>query len=219
MGPELRAQLIHVLWIGGATDTGKSTIARNLSARHGMRVYHYDQTDVEHHIKLAETIPEIQKFNDASLDERWVYPEPQDLFERSLRSFSLRFSLMVEDILALPNDIPIIAEGFGLLPELIYPMLSSLYQAIWFVPGEKFKWDSMARRGKPSFANMTTDPEKAKMNLFRRDVLLADYYRRQVPAYGYTLLEIDGTRSIEEVADLTDEHFAKYHELDKSNGL
>ena len=209
---ELKKQLAHVLWIGGGTDTGKSTIAQNLADRHGLCVYHYDKTDAEHHVKLAETLSEIREFNDASLDERWIYPDPSILLARCLFSFSHRFALVIKDLLALPNDKPIITEGFGLLPELVHPILCSRYQAVWLVPTEAFKWESMARRGKPSFAKLTSDPEKAKMNLFTRDMMLADYYRKQVLSYGYTLHEIDGSHSAEEMTDLIDEHFSKYRE-------
>ncbi len=207
---EMKKLLTHVLWIGGATDTGKSTIAQRLATRHELHVYHYDKTDAEHHRKLAETVPEIQRFNEASLDERWVIPEPSILFERALYSFSHRFALAIDDLLALPKDKPIIAEGFGLLPELVHPILSNRYQAIWLVPTQSFKRHSMERRGKPSFGKLTSNPEKAKMNLFLRDTMLADYYRKQVPIYGYTLYEIDGSRSIEQMMDLVEAHFANY---------
>jgi hypothetical protein len=205
-----KEQFAHVLWIGGATDTGKSTIAQNLAERYDMSVYHYDKTDAAHLEKLTSTVPEIRKFMDASLDERWVYPVPGAMLEFLLLSFSQRFPLVLEDLLALPDDRPIIVEGFGLLPELVGPLLSSPYQAVWLVPTENFKWDSMTRRGKPSFAKETSDPEKAKMNLFARDRLLADYYRRQVLAYGYTLYEVDGSRSVAEMTSLVADHVVNY---------
>lgn len=210
MSRELRQQLAHVLWIGGATDTGKSTIARNLADRYGIVVYHYDKHDAIHHERLAGTIPQIRKFIEASLDERWVYPEPAAMFEFLFEAFHYRFPLVVEDLLALTADKPIVAEGFGLLPALVHPILSSPWQAIWLVPTETFKWESMARRGKPSVAKFTSNPEKAKMNLFARDTMLADYYREHVPAYGYTLHEIDGSVSSEEMTTLVHDHFLRY---------
>lgn len=210
MSYELKKRLAHVLWIGGATDTGKSTVAENLASLYGVRVYHYDQFDAVHHEKLAETVTEIRRFLDASLDERWVYPDPSVLLARSLNSFSHRFPLVVEDLLALPYDKMIIAEGFGLLPELVQPLLSNHNQAVWLVPSETFKLDSMARRGKPSFGKLVSNLERAKTNLFTRDKMLADYYRKQVPAFGYTLFEIDGSRSVEEMTDIIDSHFARY---------
>ena len=148
----------------------------------------------------------------ASLDERWIYPEPRALLMRSLKSFSHRFPLVIEDLLALPRDKLIIAEGFGLLPELVHPVLSSHYQAVWLIPTETFKLDSMARRAKPSFGKLISNPEKAKANLLYRDILLAEYYRQQVPAFGYTLLEVDGSHSAEQMTDLIDQHFSKYRE-------
>ena len=110
----------------------------------------------------------------------------------------------------MPQDRPVIVEGFGLLPELVHPVLSSPNQAIWFVPTETFKWDSMVRRNKPSFAPQVSDPQKARMNLFDRDKLLAAYYRQQVPAYGYQLLEVDGSCSAEEMTRRVEIHFSKY---------
>lgn len=207
-----KEQFLRVLWIGGATDTGKSTIAQNLADRLGMSVYHYDKTDVQHLEKLTFTISEIRKFMDASLDERWVYPKPEAMFAFLLLSFSHRFPLVLEDLIAYPDDRPIIVEGFGLLPELVCPLLSSPYQAAWLVSTESFKWDSMTRRGKPSFAKATSDPEKAKMKLFARDMLLTNYYRKQAPAYGCTLYEVDGSRSVEEMTILVNDHFANYLE-------
>lgn len=212
MSLDLQKRLRHVLWIGGATDTGKSTIAQNLASRYGIYVYHYDKTDVEHHEKLAKTNLEIRHFLNTSLDERWVYPEPETLLARSLKSFSLRFPIVLEDILALPSDKPIIAEGFGFLPELVHPLLSSHYQAVWLIPTETFKVDSMVRRGKPSFGKSVSNPEKAITNLFARDLMLAEYYRKQVPVFGYTLLEVDGSQSAEEMIDLIDAHFAEYRD-------
>lgn len=210
MDQELRKLLAHVLWIGGATDSGKSTVAQQLAVRHGMNVYHYDKVDANHLNTLAETNPVIRKFMDASLEERWIQPGPEALFALLMISFPLRFPLVIEDVFALPAEKPIIVEGFGLLPELVHPMLSSPHQAIWFIPTETFKWDSMTRRGKPSFGTAVSDLERAKINLFTRDMMLADHYRKQVPMYGYALYEVDGSRSVEEMTDLTDKHFAMY---------
>ncbi len=176
-----------------------------------MHIYHYDKTDAEHHRKLADTVPELREFNEASLDERWVHPEPGAMLDLLMISFHRRFPLVIEDLLAFSDGKTILVEGFGILPELVQPLLSSPHQAVWLIPTEKFKGESMARRGKPSFGNKTSDPDKAKMNLYGRDVMLAEYYRRQVPVYGYDLHEVDGTRSIDEMTDLVDRHFARYH--------
>lgn len=210
MDQQLAQALAHVLWIGGATDSGKSTVAQNLGERHHFPVYHYDRRDLAHHEQLATSIPAYRAFLDASLDERWVDPEPEALFQRSLQSFRDRFPLVIEDLLAFPNDQRMIAEGFGLLPELLAPVLSSPSQAIWLTPTEDFKWASMTRRGKPSFGPQTRDPAKAKTNLLRRDELLAAYLKEQAHRYGYTVCKVDGSRSADKLAELIEYHFAPY---------
>lgn len=210
MKSTLKKQLAHVLWIGGATDSGKSSVARTLARRHGFPVYHYDKDDAKQIQNLADVIPQVRQFLNASMEERWVHPTPRILFDHLLIVFSHRFHLVVENLLNLPRDKPLIVEGFGLLPELLHPVLSSYYQALWFVSTEKFKWESMVKRGKPSFASSLSDPEKARMNIFTRDMMLADYYRKQAALYEYTLYEIDGSKTIEEVTDLAETHFAEY---------
>lgn len=210
MTSDLRKQLAHILWIGGATDSGKSTVARNLAQRYGISVYHYDKDDAKQSEKLANTIPQVRQFLEASMDDRWIHPTPEMMFDHLLIVFPHRFRLVIESLLEMPNDKPMVVEGFGLLPELLHPMLSDGHQAIWFVPTGKFKWESMLRRNKPSFASSVSDPEKARMNVFARDMMLADYYRKQVPSYGYTLYEIDGSLSADEMTNLADAHFARH---------
>lgn len=200
----------HVLWIGGATDSGKSTLAQKLAERHGLQVYHYDKRDLTHHEQLAQTRPAYQAFLAASLDDRWVYSEPAELFQRMLQSFQDRFPLVMQDLIALPRERGIVVEGFGLLPELLAPLLIHPAQALWLVPSEDFKLASMRQRGKPSFGSVVRDPERAKTNLLERDRLLAEYLREQVLKYGYTLVEVDGSRSASQMADLVEAHFAPY---------
>jgi 2-phosphoglycerate kinase len=207
---EPNKQLAHILWIGGATDSGKSTVAQNLAQRYGIFVYHYDKVDNEQIEKLSKTVSEIHQFFNASMDDRWINTTPKMMLDFLLISFLHRFQLVIESLLEMPKEKPIIVEGFGLLPDLVHPMLSNRHQAIWFVPTEKFKRESMTRRGKPSFASSLTNPEQAKMNLFTRDMMLANYYRKQVLSYGYTLCEIDGSQSSDEMTDMAEFHFAKY---------
>jgi hypothetical protein len=206
----LKEALSRVVWLGGATDSGKTTAAEKLAKRHGWRTYHYDKYDRPHHEMLARNPDVHLPFIDNTLDERWVKPTPEDLLKWSLRSFQLRLPLVVEDLLALSPKQVIIAEGFGLLPELIAPFLSHQHQAIWFVPTKAFKQASFGRRGKPSFAAKTSDPEKARMNLFNRDALLADFIRVQVMEHSYQLHEVDGSLSYEETTNLLDAHFSLY---------
>jgi adenylylsulfate kinase-like enzyme len=44
----LTSRLRHVYWIGGASGSGKSTIARRLADRHGLRLYSTDEVMGDH---------------------------------------------------------------------------------------------------------------------------------------------------------------------------
>ncbi len=204
---EIRQALSHVLWIGGATDTGKTTISQIIAGRHGLQLYNYDRHDLPQMERLAQANARYRTFLSASPDENWVRPEPEDLLRFTLQAFRDRFPLVVEDLLALPVEPMVVAEGHGLTPELISPVLSSNRQAIWLVPTEAFKWASMKRRNKPSFRDRTSDPERATENVFRRDMLLAERVHAQAQSRGLTVVEIDGSRSAEEMATLIERHF------------
>jgi 2-phosphoglycerate kinase len=210
MGGNLRQSLSHLLWIGGATDSGKTTISKVIACRYGLGLYHYDRTDLTHHDRLAQNLPQYRAFLDASLDERWVQPEPEDLVERALETFRDRFPLVIEDLLALPKEPKIVAEGFGLTPELLFPVLLYKHQAIWLVPTDEFKRASMERRNKPSFKNETSDPQSAAMNLLARDILLVEHVKAQARLHGLTLYGVDGTRSIAEMVALVELHFGSF---------
>lgn len=202
--------LARVLWIGGATDAGKTTIAKILAERHGWHAYHYDPQSARHLDQAAETSPLIREFLDASIDGRWVHTTPEKLLHFTNCTFRERFPLVVQDLLNLPQPQLIVAEGFGLTPELVAPLLSSKRQAIWLTPTEDFKWASMTRRKKPSFQNEASDPERATMNLFRRDMMIAEQVKDQAKLHNLKWVEVDNGRSIEEIVTRVEVHFAPF---------
>jgi hypothetical protein len=209
MTEQLHQSLSHVLWIGGGTDSGKTSVARLLSEIHRLPVYHYDQADLRHHLRLAQTLPRYTAFLDASMDERWVHPEPEELAERAWQAFRDRFALVTEELTALsfPSGLHVLAEGFGLTPELLEPVLSSPRQAIWLVPTEPFKLAAMQRRGKGRFLGQVSDTGRASRNLLQRDRLLTERIKADASARHMTLLEVDGSETIHAVAARVAAHF------------
>ncbi len=217
MSFDLKQMLAHILWIGGGTDSGKSTTSQLLADRYDLQRYDYDSRDLFHHQCLAHTIPEIQAFLDASDQERWVRPSPEALMARSFRSFRLRFPLVLVDLAAMPSDRQIVAEGFGLTPELIAPLLSDPRQAIFFAPTEEFKWNSMKKRGKYFRRLEWENGEKAIQNLFERDMMITAEIRQQAQARSLRVHEVDGSLSLEETAVLVAQHFVPFMKLVKNH--
>lgn len=211
---DVRAALAHVLWIGGATDSGKTSVARALAERHGLQAYHYDLADrvlppghwgridpVRHPYMHASRIDDP--------DWMWVDTTPEELMERWRQTTPERFDLTIEDLLALPASPPIVAEGYGFTPDLVSPLLTSPHQAIWLISSEAFKRATYARRDKGVFA-ATRDPERARFNHLERDLLIARYLREHAEHLGLRVIEVDGSQSLDEVVALAEAHFAPF---------
>jgi adenylylsulfate kinase-like enzyme len=68
----LRAPLRHVYWIGGGSGAGKSTVARRMAARHGLRLYATDDLMSDHARRsTAQDCPFLSDFAAMDMDERW----------------------------------------------------------------------------------------------------------------------------------------------------
>ena len=200
-----------VLWIGGATDAGKTTLARGLADALRCEVYEYDRTDVAHHEALAAEHADIRAFIDASLDARWVEPTPEELYRRSMRSFRLRWPLALRELAGLATQrAPVIVEGFGLLPDLVRPLMNDPRQGLWLVPSDDFKRGSWRRRGKPSWAGQVADPDTGAANLWARDQLIAEEVARQTRAFGLTLIVNDGALFPSQLVELAAGQFAPF---------
>lgn len=207
-GDALKLALRHVLWLGGAPDAGKTSVAKELVRRHGLQLYHLDSAEPSH---IARTTPERQPtfaaFLAMTMDQRWVTRSPEEMAEQVVASSAERWPLHLEDVLALPEEPPVLAEGPWLLPELVAPLLSNPRQAIWLEPSEAFKRASAERRDKPGFRRETSDPERATRNWFERDLLIAAHVRRGVEERGLALLAVDGSRPLDEMVALVERRF------------
>jgi hypothetical protein len=137
----LKAALAHVRRIGGSTDAGKTTAAAAIAERHGLHYYSFDRHERSQIERLvaAGTYSGRRNPYEMTPDELWIDQEPEEMARDVMRSWSRRAMVAVDDLLALPQSPPIVAEGPGFFPEVIQPLLSSSRQAIWFVPEPQFK--------------------------------------------------------------------------------
>lgn len=205
-----KASFAHVLWVGGATDAGKTTVAQLLGKRYNWQTYHYDHHSHGYLEKKAETEQLYREFLAATNNDRWVQPDVRELLQFALHSFRSSFPLVLDDLRQFSTQQIVVAEGFGLLPELVFPLLADKVQAVWLVPTPNFKWASMTRRNKPSFKNDTSDPEKATQNLYERDMLIAEEVAKQASERALNLYEIDGLKSAEDMTDVIAQQFQQY---------
>jgi hypothetical protein len=204
-----------VLWIGGAQWAGKTSIARILAERWGLQLYSYDYHDAREHSRRARQQPELYPtLHDAlrqSADQWWVRRTPEQMAAADQRIFEERFRMTLEDLSQLPTEPPILAEGWGLRPSLVAPLLDSPRRAIFLVPTEEFRTHqlrTLARAG--AISAQTTDRDRAQRNRVERDRLLAADVVESARTFGLRTILVDGAAAVEEVAAQVEKHFRPF---------
>lgn len=189
----LPQRLSHVYWIGGGSGSGKSTIARRLAGRYGLGVYDTDAAMPDHACRMpADTAPHLSRFAAMDMDDRWVNRTPHEMLQTFHWYHGEGFEHIVTDLLQLPADRPVVAEGFRLLPDLVKPLLSDTRRAVWLLASEPFRQAAFAARGGTAwgFIARTGDPRRALRNLLQRDAMFTERLARQTTELQLTALAV-----------------------------
>jgi len=206
---DLRDRLSHVLWIGGGPCVGKTTLSRMLAGTYDLKVYNLDWHHVREHRFRPGGMP--SGWEELSMDDRWVRPAPQALAERELASWTARFPLVVDDLLALPLDRTVVAEGPSAFPWCVAEVIRSPRQAIFLLPTPDFREAVLSRRHRDgpglSSAARTSDPERAARNMKERDALMAARIAVSCGELGLRYELVDGSRDLADSVALLEEHF------------
>ncbi|WP_410645712.1 hypothetical protein [Amycolatopsis sp. lyj-346] len=176
--------LRKALWIGGAPWTGKSTVARLLAERHGLTTYHHDDRD-RPGAQLPDDLP--------AADQLTVM----------MTEFGDRFRGALDDLRALTSPRPVVAEGRGLRPELVAPLVDSPGRMVVLVPTELFRQHQLRHR-----PDAPAIPEQRTR--LTRDRMLAAHAVRAARDLGIRVIEIDGRLDPAGVTDVVAEHFHAY---------
>lgn len=201
---DLREALGHVRWFGGGSGAGKSTTARRLAARHGLRLYATDDAMADHARRCPPgDCPQLSASTATSADERWLDRSPQTMLETFHWFRGEGFDLLVEDLLRLPRAPGVLVEGFRLLPRLVQPLLARPSQAVWLLPTPRFRRAVFERRGGPRWEVVarTSDPARALGNLLERDRMFTERLHAEGRGRGLGVLEVDTTTSEDDLAE------------------
>lgn len=201
---DLAARLRHVRWLGGGSRAGKSTIAARLAAQYGLQLYRCDDTIAAHVARCSPLdAPLLQTFLAMDIDGRWVNRSPAVMIKTFPWFHGEGFGPIVDDLLALPKEPPILVEGFRLLPRHVAPLLDRPDQAVWLVPTPAFRQAAFDRRGFTwEIPRKTSDPERALSNLLARDQIFTDAVFSEATALCLRVLQVDGSLSVEETTRL-----------------
>jgi 2-phosphoglycerate kinase len=205
----LQARLRHVYWIGGGSGAGKSTIARRLAARHGLRTYATDDVMSDHARRsTAEDCPMLSEFFAMDMDERWVKRSPETMLETFHWFRGEGFGMIVDDLLRLPTEPGVIVEGFRLLPHLVKPLLAAPSHAVWLLPTPGFRRAAIDSRGSTwNIAGKTSDPERALSNLLERDEMFTERLHEEAKRLELHVIEVDTTMAEDDLAERVTEAF------------
>jgi len=183
---------MEVLWIGGGTGAGKSTVTRLLAGRFGLRAYHIDSFTWVHARRRS---PAQEQFMARSLDERWVEAEVAHMAEWFIEISRERLAMVWDDLAELPAVPPVIVEGPQILPELL-PAGST---AVFLFSTADFRRRAICER---PFTLPVSDPDRARENRLERDVLLAGRIRVEAERQGHTVIDVIESTDADAVAEI-----------------
>jgi 2-phosphoglycerate kinase len=189
----LRDRLRHVYWIGGGSGAGKSTIARRIAARYGLRLYATDDLMWDHtNRSSAEDSPLLSEFLAMDMDERWLNRSPEVMLETFHWFRGEGFGLIVDDLLRQPPGPSVIVEGFRLLPHLVKPLVATPAHAVWLLPTPEFRLAAIEHRGSLwTIAGKTSNPATALRNLLERDRMFTERLYEETSRLDLQAIEVD----------------------------
>lgn len=216
--PHSAEALSHVLWIAGSPGAGKSTISHIITRIYVFLDYHVDAWANNHFARRVATgDSEASVFLKMSMDQRWIQRPVETLVQETIESWTRDFRLVIEDLLALPKENIIVAEG-NFFPACVASYLSHPHQAIWLIPTDTFceqarrqkRAELIRRQKRHGVYNEGSDPEKRLRNLIERDYQLAHYMKQQAEELHLPIYEVDRSCSLEEMTELVERHFDPY---------
>jgi hypothetical protein len=180
-----------VFWIGGPPGSGKTTVARRLARRHGLRLYSADTRTWAHRDRaLADGSEAAEEWERLSVEARGA-ASPDKLVAMSLHRE--RGPMAIDDLRRLPSAPLIVAEGATLPASAVSSGIADPARSIWLIPTKEFQQRALA------------DLPGTARTLYS---LLGDVIAAEAHEHDVRILRVDGSRGVDETAESVDGLFA-----------
>ncbi|MBW9213651.1 hypothetical protein KV102_02240 [Mumia sp. zg.B53] len=204
--PHLARRLAHVRWIAGGTGSGKSTLARALAERYDVLVYDGDRAERDYVARCTpEATPSFWALLQAPPSRTWNGKSAREVFASMPSLHGETFGFVVDDLLALPAGRPVLVDDFRTLPRDVAPLLTWPEQAAFLLPAPRFREQALrdrfadAARARANWGD--SDHDEALAVRLARDALWDAEVRRQGAELDLSVLTVDGSRDVEDLAD------------------
>lgn len=203
----------HALWITGGQWAGKTTVCGILAERYGLTHYHYDYHAARGHEDRRQMaqLRRGEPVTGFDAEAHYVTATPAESAALALATFPERFGWVLDDLRALVSPLPVIVDGWGLRPELILPITGAPERILVMVPTDDFRRTQAGRLPRAgALGHPVSDPAKAQRTRIERDRLIAADVVATATRNGIRVLEVDGSSTADEVADVVSVHFAGF---------
>lgn len=183
----------EALFVGGGTGGGKTTLGRALAGVHGLRLLPIDAFWYEHAERSSE--PPLPP------DVAWLERTPTAMADDFERVSRLMLGYVLEDLPSLPEQPAVLVEG----PQVVPDLLPEGARAVFLIPTPDFQRANLSVRPMPS-----SDPARALANRLVKDRLYADRVAGLARERGFTVIDVDGTRSPGEIRAQVEDEFGAF---------
>lgn len=195
-----------VLWLGGGSGAGKTTVSRTLALRFDLAWYRVDGYAYEHQDRLVTA--GLVETPTGNFDQRWLAPTAEELARQFSEWSTLTFPMVVHDLRGMGADVGMIVEGPQLFPALVEPYLTAPGYGLWLLPTEELQRRALSART-VSASRSTSDAARALDNQVRRNQLLDARTRAEAEALRLTVFEVDGSEDLPAMTQRAIAHFAR----------
>lgn len=186
----------HVLWIGGAPGSGKTTVATALARRYGLRRYNADAHTWSHRDRaIAAGNRAAIRWEEMTIAER-LEASPEEALELNIHWE--RGPMIVDDVRELPASPLIVAEGTTVLPDIVSGGIADRSRALWLLPTLEFQRARLNERDVPAEVRRHRD---------RTFLHMAKVIADRAQEHDVPVLTVDGSHGVEETIAAVERHF------------